>query len=89
MAQHSTTRLPELEDFPIAERNSAVKALLQLCHAQQRRIDEQAWQIELQAQQLQLQSEQIALQKEEIARLKDEVAILKSAAVELQQKERW
>ena len=77
MAQHSTTRLPELEDFPIAERNSAVKALLQLCHAQQRRIDEQAWQIELQAQQLQLQSEQIALQKEEIARLKDEVAILK------------
>lgn len=84
MAQDDIERLPELEDFPAAERSPAVELLLNICHRQQREIIElrsqvrrQAEQLEVQAHQLQLQSEQIALQKEEIARLKDEIAILK------------
>jgi Transposase IS66 family len=56
-------RLPKLEDFPVEERTSAVRLLLEICHSQQ--------------QQLQLQSEQLALQAEQIQSLKDEVAILK------------
>ena len=77
MAQYETERLPELEDFPAEERGSAVKVLLRICHAQQRRIEAQELRIQEQAQQIQLQAEQIALQAEQIARLKDEIAILK------------
>lgn len=77
MAQEDIERLPELEDFPAAERSPAVELLLNICQRQQREIRELREQVRSQAQQLQLQSEQIALQREEISRLKDEIAILK------------
>lgn len=77
MAQADTERIPELEDFPVEERSSAVKILLRICHDQHRRIAEQGLRIQEQAQQIQLLREQNALQAEQIARLKDEIAILK------------
>jgi hypothetical protein len=56
-------RLPELEDFPIEERTSAVKMLLEICNFQQEQIQQQA--------------EQLAHQAEQIQNLKDEILILK------------
>ena len=84
MANQNEERIPELTDFPVEQRNTAVELLLGICRRQQSEIGElreqvrcQAKQILVQAQQLQLQSEQIALQAEQIARLKDEIATLK------------
>jgi hypothetical protein len=77
MAQTGIGRLPELEDFPVEQRNPAVALLLEICHRQEHEIVMLREQVEAQAEQIQLLREQNALQAEEIARLKDEIAILK------------
>ena len=55
--------IPQLSDFPEAERTARVTLLLQLCQQQR----EQLGQL----------TEQLALQAEQIQQLKDEIAILK------------
>ena len=79
MAQTESERLPELEDFPIEQSNSAVELLLRICHRQHEEIIELRAQVQRQAAQIQILREQNALQAEQIQRLKDEIAILKGA----------
>lgn len=72
MAQDESERLPELEDFPPEQRNSAVELLLRTCHLQRKQLVEHEQQIQLLREQNTLQAEQIQQLKDEIARLKGE-----------------
>lgn len=72
MAQDERVRLPELEDFPAEQRNSAVELLLRICHEQRKQLVEHEQQIQMLREQNVLQAEQIQQLRDEIARLKGE-----------------
>lgn len=72
MAQDERGRLPELEDFPPEQRNSAVELLLRICYEQRKQLVEHEQQIQMLREQKALQAEQIQQLKDEIARLKGE-----------------